>query len=77
MMARGVLRPTGKARERFQLHANRYRFGAGHALKLELLGSDAPYLRPSSASFALEISDLRLKLPVRRRGRKTLDFTTA
>ena len=48
----------------FQLHGNGYRFEPGHAAKLELLGRDAPFLRPSNAPFSVRVSDLILELPV-------------
>jgi hypothetical protein len=51
----------------FQLHPSGWHFAAGHTVKLELVGEDAPYVRPSNAPFRATISDLRLRLPVRER----------
>jgi fermentation-respiration switch protein FrsA (DUF1100 family) len=47
----------------FQLHGNGWRFAPGHRPKLELLGRDAPYARPSNGSFSIQISDVRVELP--------------
>jgi fermentation-respiration switch protein FrsA (DUF1100 family) len=54
----------------FQLHGNGYRFEAGHTAKLELLGSDSPYYRPSNSPFAVTITNLDLALPVVESPRK-------
>ena len=50
-----------------QLHPGAWRFEPGHTLELELLGGDPPYARPSNSSFAIDVSRLRLRLPVRQR----------
>ena len=47
-----------------QLHPQAYRFAPGHAAKLELLPSDAPYARPSNAQAPITVSNLELRLPV-------------
>jgi hypothetical protein len=67
LIARGVYRldpnaPNG--RQTFQLHEGAWHFAAGHIPELELLGRDAPYLRPSNGTFTIEVSDLELQLPV-------------
>ena len=69
LVSRVAYRPrAGDTRTQvFQLHANGWRFAAGHAPKLELLGQDAPYVRPSNTPFTATISDLALRLPVRER----------
>jgi fermentation-respiration switch protein FrsA (DUF1100 family) len=68
LVARGIYRPTGKAQQVFQLHPNGWEFLAGHVPKLELLGQDDPYARPSNGSgFEIEIERLTLELPVRDR----------
>ena len=64
LVARGLLRPDGSGRTVFQLHANGWHFAAGHAAKLELLGRDAPYARPSNFPWSISVSKLRLRLPV-------------
>lgn len=48
----------------FQLHPNAWHFAPGHVAKLELLGQDAPYLRPSNGNFSVAVSNLGLALPV-------------
>jgi dienelactone hydrolase len=47
-----------------QLHGSGYRFAEGHTVKLELLGQDAPYLRPSNGPFTVTVSGVRISLPV-------------
>jgi hypothetical protein len=65
LVARTLYRPQGAGEfEVFQLHGNGYRFAPGHTAKLELLGADAPYGRPSSGTFTITVSDLELRLPV-------------
>jgi hypothetical protein len=59
------LRTSGQASDTWQLHANGWRFAAGHVAKLELLGADAPYARPSNGSFKVTVQSLELRLPVR------------
>lgn len=49
----------------FQLHPNGWHVAAGHQVKLELVGMDAPYVRQSNAPFTATIADLALRLPVR------------
>jgi hypothetical protein len=65
LVARGLYRPAGRGTEVWQLHANGWRFAAGHVAKLELLGADAPYARPSNGSFQITADSLELRLPVR------------
>lgn len=48
----------------FQLHGNGYRFAPGNTVKLELLGSDAPYYRSSNGVFVVRVRNLRASLPV-------------
>lgn len=48
----------------FQLHPNGWRFAAGHAPKLELLGQSAPYGRASAGAFTVTVTNLELRLPV-------------
>ncbi len=54
--------PNG--RQTFQLHANGWHFAPGHIPRLELLGRDAPYARPSNGTFSIAVSNLELRLPV-------------
>jgi dienelactone hydrolase len=67
LVARGTLRPSGGATDTWELHANGWRFAAGHVAKLELLGADAPYARPSNAVFTVGVSGLELRLPTLER----------
>ena len=67
LIARGAYRidpnaPNG--RQTFQLSANGWRFAPGHIPQLELLGRDAPFLRPSNGVFSISVSNLELRLPV-------------
>ncbi|MGH8939131.1 MAG: hypothetical protein ACRDV2_07250, partial [Actinomycetes bacterium] len=64
LIARALYRPDGDGRRVFQLHPNGYRFEPGHTVKLELLGSDAPYGRKSNFPFSIEVSKLDFRLPV-------------
>lgn len=70
LIVRGVLRPraTGKP-EPFQLSPAGWHVAAGHVLKLELLGQDSPQFRASNGTFAIQVRDLQLRLPVAERPR--------
>jgi fermentation-respiration switch protein FrsA (DUF1100 family) len=46
-----------------QLHGNGWRFAPGHKPKLELLGRDADYARPSNGSFSIQVTNVRVELP--------------
>jgi len=53
----------------FQLNGNAWCFEEGHVPKLELLGKDGPYLRPSTgpgAAFSVDVSDVSVELPLAR-----------
>jgi hypothetical protein len=65
LVARGTYRPDARSIDVWRLHANAYRFAAGHTLKLELLGSDAPYTRFSNGSFSVTVGALELRVPRR------------
>jgi hypothetical protein len=67
LVARGLYRPRKGSRQVFQLHPNGWRFKAGHVPKLEFVGRDNPYGRPSNFEWSIAISDLRLRLPVHNR----------
>lgn len=47
----------------FQLHGNGYRFAPGHVAKLELSGSDAPYMRASNGTFTVRVREATVVLP--------------
>jgi hypothetical protein len=64
LVARTVYRPEPNKRQVFQLHGNGWKFEAGHVPKLQLLGRDAPYSRPSNGAFQVNVSQLELRLPV-------------
>jgi fermentation-respiration switch protein FrsA (DUF1100 family) len=65
LVARGVYRPHGSAKHRqvFQLHPNGWHVADGHKLKLELLGRDPNYTRPSNGTFTVTVRDLVVELP--------------
>jgi hypothetical protein len=67
LVARGLYRPAADGRAILQLHPGAWRFAAGHAPKLQLLGRDAPYARPSNGTFAVTVSGLEVRLPVHER----------
>jgi hypothetical protein len=67
LVARGLYRPTENGRQVWELHANGWRFAPGHVPKLELLGADPPYARPSNGSFEIAVDRVQLRLPVRER----------
>lgn len=67
LLARGLYRidpaaPNGI--QTFQLHPGAWHFAAGHIPRLQLLGQDTPYARPSNGVFTVAVSDLLLRLPV-------------
>ena len=64
-VARALYRPSGGKTDTWELHANGWRFAPGHTPKLELLGRDAPYGRPSNGAFTIDVSRLELTLPTR------------
>ena len=64
LVARTVYRPDAQGQQVFQLHGNGWRFAPGHRAKLQLLGRDAPYARPSNGAFQVSVSKLELRLPV-------------
>lgn len=64
LIARGTYRPTN-GRNRWWLHPGAWRFARDHAAELELVGSDAPYARPSNGVFQIEVASLRASLPAR------------
>ena len=67
-VTRAIYRPTDDRRQVFQLYPNGWRFEQGHVPKLELLGRDPEYARPSNGSgFEVAVKRLRLELPVRDR----------
>lgn len=66
LVSRGAYRLTdnqaGKAVV-FQLHGNGWYFAPKHVAKLELLGNDAPYLRPSNTQFQVQVANVVVELP--------------
>lgn len=65
LVARALYRPGDAGRQVFQLNPNGWHFEKGHVPKLELLGHDAPFGRPSNLPFRIGVSGLELRLPVR------------
>jgi hypothetical protein len=66
LVARGLYRINSSApngQQTFQLHPGAWTFAAGHIPKLELLGQDPPYARPSNGTFSIQVSNLKLTLP--------------
>ncbi len=66
LVSRGAYRLTANqtGTVSFQLHGNGYAFAPGHTAKLLLLGSDAPYLRPSNnVAFTVQVSQVNVSLP--------------
>ena len=48
------------------MHPSGWHFLPGHRPKLELLGRDSTYSLPSNAAFSIEISDVKIDLPVQQ-----------
>ncbi len=67
LVGRGVYRVTDRQQGRivFQLWGNGWRFARGHQAKLELLGSDPNFMRPSNFSFRVRIAGIGVRLPGR------------
>ena len=65
LISRGVYRLLDNQQGNivFQLHGNGWRFAPGHKPKLELLGRDAPYVRPSNGTFTITVTNARVELP--------------
>jgi len=59
------LTPGQKGNVAFDLHGNGYAFPAGHTVKLELLGYDAPTHRASNGTFTVQVSKTKAVLPTR------------
>jgi predicted acyl esterase len=69
LVARALYRPDVNSgplptRQVFQLHADGWKFAAGHVAKLELLPNDTPYGRVSNGQLPVTVSNLELRLPV-------------
>jgi predicted acyl esterase len=69
LISRGVDRLADDERGTitFQLFGNGWLFKPGHVAKLELVGSDPNYLRPSNEKFSVKVSKLTIELPTRDR----------
>jgi hypothetical protein len=69
LVSRGAYRlmPDQSGRVTFQLFGNGYRFAPGHRPKLELLGNDKPYLRPSNVPFTITVRSASVALPTLER----------
>jgi class 3 adenylate cyclase len=65
LVSRGLYRLSNGQRGKlaFELFGNGWRFRRGHVAKLELLGRDPEYLRPSNDTFSVRVSKLRFVLP--------------
>jgi pimeloyl-ACP methyl ester carboxylesterase len=71
LVSRGIyrLRDNQKGKLVFQLFGNGWRFARGHVAQLELVGSDATYVRPSNFKFSVKVSRLSVSLPTPGPGR--------
>jgi len=69
LISRGAyrLRDNQSGRIVIQLHGNGWCFAPGHRPKLELLGKDEPFLRPSNGAFAVRVAELGVALPTAER----------
>jgi hypothetical protein len=64
---RAVVRLRSRRTVDFALNGNACRFPAGHRIRLELLGRDAPTYRPANGEFSVTVRNLRVRLPTRQR----------
>jgi predicted acyl esterase len=62
-----VLLPAEAAAGRvsYQLQGNGWVFAPGHRIRIELAGDYEPYVHRTEVPFSLELSGVRLELPVR------------
>ena len=69
LVTRGAYRAVnpnpGGAEADYPLFGNHWRFEAGHTLRLEVAGVDAPYLRQDNFPAVTTVADARLVLPGR------------
>ena len=70
LVSRGAYRQGGESpgvrkNVSFQTNANAWLFRKGHAVRVEVTGNDAPYLRPNNQAFTANVSDVKLALPSR------------
>lgn len=67
LISRGAyrLRNGQRGRITFQLFGNGWRFSRGHVVKLEVLGRDPRFLRPSNGTFSVRVGRLAIELPTR------------
>jgi predicted acyl esterase len=67
LVARGVYRLTDNQKGRivFNRFGNDWRFATGHRAKLELLGSDPNFVRPSNFEFTVRAAKIGVELPGR------------
>ena len=80
LVARGLWRPAvgpKPPRQVFQMHADGYRFEAGHVAKVELLAADSPYGRVSNGQQPIAVSNLQVRLPVLERPGTASGFVKA
>jgi hypothetical protein len=79
LISRGVYRlednHTGQIT--FQLNGNGWVFAAGHVPKLELLGQDPPYLRPSNGAFQVSVRNVVVELPALEEPQSKANFSGA
>ncbi|MDQ3319100.1 MAG: hypothetical protein M3515_02425, partial [Actinomycetota bacterium] len=65
LVSRGAYRLENNqsGRVTFQLFGNGYRFAPGHRPKIELLGKDEGFLRPSNFPFEVKVLNAQIELP--------------
>ncbi len=64
LLARGIYRPDASGQQVFQLAPMGFHIAPDHHLQLELMGNEAPTMRASNVSFAIEVGNLELRVPV-------------
>ena len=64
LVARGVYRPDASGQQVFQLAPMGFHIAPDHHLQLELLGQEAPTMRPSNLPFAIDVANLEVRVPV-------------
>jgi hypothetical protein len=79
MVQHGTYRPERSGAQTFQIHPSGWHFAEGHLARVELLGRDFPYTRPSNGLFAITARDVLVELPVRERpdGRSIVRYRPA
>jgi hypothetical protein len=64
LVSRGIYRPDASGQQVFQLAPIGFHIAPDHHLQLELLGNEAPTMRASNVSFAIDVANVDLRIPV-------------